>query len=125
MMVELDADGRRSPVEHEVDAIAEIGDDMRGRGGRDVAGAIGRGRHDRFGEGGEQGARDRVGRHAHRDRVESGGGEIGDRAAGPLRQHERQRSRPERGGKLVGRPVETGELPRGGGIDHVGDERVE
>ena len=61
----------------------------------------------------DQRARDRMRRHAHRDGVEAGGGEIGDRAGRGFRQHERQRPRPERGGERVGRGVEDRERARG------------
>ena len=61
-------------------------------------------------------ARDRMVRHAHRDAVEAGGGELGDRAVCRLRQHQRQRARPERRREPLGRCVEARERaapPRG------------
>jgi hypothetical protein len=50
----------------------------------------------------EESVRDRVCRHAHRDRVEAGEREIGDAAVRLLRQHEREGSRPERRRELFG-----------------------
>ena len=70
-------------------------------------------------------ARDRMAGHAHRDAVEAGGRELGDRAAGALRQHQRQRTRPEGGGQPFGGGVEPREPLRGGEIGDVGDQRIE
>ncbi len=43
----FDAHGGRAAVHHQIDAAAQVGHDMRRRGRRDVAGAVGRGRHHR------------------------------------------------------------------------------
>ena len=83
-------------VDDQLDAAAQVGEHvLRGRG-RHVAGAVRRRRHDRAAEGGENVARDRMARHAHRDGVEAGGRELADRAIGALGQHQGQRPRPER-----------------------------
>ena len=63
--------------------------------------------------------------HAHRDAVEAGGGEVGDRAAGRLGQHQRQRPRPERFGELFGVGIEARQRPRRRQIGHVRDQRIE
>ena len=60
-----------------------------------------------------------------RDRVESGGGEVGHRAASRFRQHQRQRARPERLGQRGRRRVETGDPAGGGEVADMGDQRVE
>ena len=46
-------------------------------------------------------------------------------AVGPLRQHQRQRSRPERGGEFFGVGIEAAEPPRGGDAADMGDQRIE
>ena len=60
---------RRAAIDDQVDAAVEIGAHMLGERRRDVAGPIGRGRDHRLAERLQQVARDRVVRHAHRDRV--------------------------------------------------------
>ena len=70
-------------------------------------------------------ARHRMVRHPHRDAVETGGRKVGDRAAVALRQHQRQRSRPERGGKPLGGVVETRQRARRRQIGDVRDQRIE
>ncbi len=73
---------------------------MRGRGRRDMARTIGRRRHHRLAERGQETARHLVARHAHRDRVEPRGGKLGHRAARRFRQNQRQRAGPQRGQTL-------------------------
>ena len=125
-MVEFHADRARAAVEDEIDAAAQIGEHMRGAGRRHMAGAVGRGRDDRSAEGVEQGARDRMRRHAHGDAVEAGEREIGDAAIRLLRQHQRQRSRPERGRELFGGRRETRRrAARGGDVRDMRDQRIE
>ena len=111
-MVDSTPTGVGAAVDDQVDAAAQIGEHVLRGGRRDVAGAVGRGRDHRPAEGGEDVARDRMIRHAHRDAVEAGGGEVGDRAVCRLRQHQRQRPRPERRREPLGRGVEARELPR-------------
>ena len=78
-MVEFDADRRRPAVDDQVDAAAQIGEHMGGGGRRDVAGAVGRGRHHRAAECRQDGARNRMVGHAHADGIEAGGRKLGDR----------------------------------------------
>ena len=121
----FDADRRRAAIDDEIDAAAQIGEHVRRRGRRDVAGAIGRRRHDRPAEGGEDFLRHRVMGHAHRDAVEARGRELGDRTAGGLGQHQRQRPWPKRLGKFFGFRIEPSQYPRRRQIGHVGDQRIE
>ena len=118
-------DRRRAAVEDEVDAPAQVAEHMGGRGRRDMAGAVGRGRHHRRAEGFEQRMRQRMCRHAHGHAVEPGAGQVGHRAAGRQRQHQGQRSRPERGRQPLGGRVEAPKRPGGGDIGHVGDQGIE
>ena len=94
-MVDSSPIGRRSAVDDQFDAPAQVGQHVRRRGRRDVAGPIRRRRHHRPAERRQQVLRHRMVGHPQRDAVEPGGGEVGDRAAGSLRHHQRQRSRPE------------------------------
>ena len=94
---------RRRPV----DAAAQIGEHVRRAGRRHMAGAVGRRRHHRPAERRQQRLRHRMRGHAHRDAVEPGGRQFGHRAVRPLRQHQRQRPRPERRGELLGVGVEA------------------
>ena len=122
----LDTDLAGAGIDDEVDAAAQIGEHVRGACRRNVAGAVGRGRNDRSAEGGEQCVRDRMRGHAHRDGVEPGQCKIGDAAIRLLRQHERQRSRPERSRQPFGGVGEdAGDA--GARIDagDVGDQRIE
>ena len=119
------ADRCRPAVDHQIDAAREIGEHMRGRRGRDMAGAIGRRRDDRPFESRKNGLRHRMIRHADGDGVKAGGGKLGDRAIVALWQHQRQRPRPECGRELRGRSVEIGELAGGRDIAHMGDQRIE
>ena len=86
---------------------------------------IRRRRHHRSAEGAQDLARDRVGGNADRDGVEPGGGEIGHRAVFCFRQHQRQRSRPERLGQRQRGRIEPGDPARGIEIADMGDQRVE
>ena len=69
--------------------------------------------------------RHRVGGNPDRDGIEARGGEIGHRAAGRLRQHQRQRPRPERLAPAGRLGVETGDPPRGVEVADMGDQRIE
>ncbi len=121
----LDADRAGAAIDHHVDAPAQIGQHVRRAGRRDVAGAVGRGRHHRPVEGREQRVRDWMRRHPHRHAVEAGEREIGHAAIGLFRQHQRQRSGPERAGKLLGGGIEAPEPARGVHAGDMGDQRIE
>ena len=54
-----------------------------------------------------------------------GGGEVGHRAVRRFRQHQRQRARPERLGQRGRSGVKARDLPRGGDIADMGDQRIE
>ena len=92
---------------------------------RDMAGEIGRRRHHGLAERAQDRARDRMRGNADRDGVEPGGRKLGHRAARCLRQHQRQRARPEGLGEAQGSVVETADLPRGGEIADMRDQRIE
>ena len=81
--------------------------------------------HHRPAEPPQQVARDRVGGNADRDGVEPGGGQIGDRAALGFRQHQRQRARPERLGQPGRLRIEMRQVPGGGEIADMSDQRIE
>ena len=98
---------------------------MRRRGRRNMARQVGRRRHHRAAERAQDVARDPVGGNPDRDRLQPGGGEIGHRAVCCLRQHQRQRSRPECFGKRGRLRVETGNPPGGLDIPDMGDQRIE
>ena len=80
----FDADRRRAAIDNEIDAPAQIGQHVRRRGRRDVAGAVGRRRHDRLAERGEDLFAPPVVGHAHRDAVEARRRQLGDRASAAL-----------------------------------------
>ena len=94
---------------------------MRRRGRRDMAGQIRRRRHHRPAERAQDLPRHRVGGHPDRDGIEPGGGEVGDRAIPRLRQHQRQRPRPECLGQRKRGGVETGDSPGRREIADMGD----
>ena len=121
----LDPDRRRAAVDDEVDAAAEIGKHVRGGGRRHVAGTVGRGRDNRIAQCRENIARDRMVGDAHRDAVEAGGGELGDRTAGRLGQNKRQRARPERRCKTRASTSNTSACFGGRNIGDMGDQRIE
>ena len=124
-MVDSSADRRCAAIDDEIDAAAQVGEHMGGGGRRDVTGTVGRRRHDRPGERRQDFLRHRVLRHAHGDAVEPGRGQCGDTAAARLRQHQRQRPRPERRGEPRRIGVEARQRRRGGTIGDVGDQRIE
>ena len=121
----FDADLDRAAIDDEVDSPRKIAPHMRGRGRRDMPGEIGRWRHHRAAEGAQDLARYRVRGNPDRDGVEPGGGKIGHRAAGRLRQHQRQRPRPERLRKQDGLRVETRDPLRRFEVADMGDQRIE
>ena len=90
-----------------------------------MAGKVRRRRHHRSAAGRQDALRRTMARNAHRDGVESGGGEVRHRAVGRPRQHQRQRSRPERGREPRGAGVEAGEPACGRDVGHVRDQRIE
>ncbi len=104
---------------------SQIGKHVRGHGRRDMAGAVGRRRHHRPAEAGEERSRHRMIGHAHRDGIEPGRRQIGHRASGRFAQHQRQRSRPERCGEPRGFGGELRQRVRRGKIGHMRDQRVE
>ena len=124
-MVEFEPHRRRPAVDDQLDAPAQVGEHVLRRGRRDVAGAVRRRRHHRSAEGGEDRARDRMRGHAHRDGIEAGGRKLGDRAVGEPRQHQGQRSGPERRRQALRRRVEARQRPRRAGIGHMRDQRIE
>src|SRR4029077_3034641 len=83
----LDTDGARSGVDDEIDASPQIGEHMSSTGWRYVARAVRGWCHHGPAERREQGARDRMLWHTHRDTVEAGEREIGDAAIQLFRQH--------------------------------------
>ncbi len=99
---------------------------MRRRRRRHVAGAVGRRRHHRPAE-----SRKNVLRHGvmpgtrTRDAVEARRCQVGDRAAGGFRQHQRERSRPKSFGEPRRIGVEARERSRRRGIGDVRDQRIE
>ncbi len=124
-MVDSRPIARRPGVEDHAHPVAEVAGDMGGGGRADVAGAVGAGRRQRTAEGGEQRLRDRMGRHADGNRVETGGDEIGDRRVQTFRQDQRQRARPERFGQPLRRLVEIGEAHGVGNRGAMHDQRIE
>ncbi len=119
------ADGAGAAVEHHVDAAAQVGQHMRGAGRRDMAGAVGRGRHHRAAEGRDQRQRHRMGRHPHGDAVEPGQRQVGHAAIRLFRQHQRQRAGPERLRQRLGGGVEHGNAARRGDVGDMRDQRIE
>ena len=121
----FDADLDRAAIDDQVDPAREVALHMGRRGRRDMAREIGRRRHHRAAEHAQDVARHRVRRYPDRDRVEAGGGEVGHRAIRRLRQHQRQRARPECLGQRGRSGVKARDLPRGGEIADMGDQRIE
>ena len=72
----------------------------------------------------EQSARDWMRRQPHRDAVEAGERQIRDAAVRLLRQHQRQRSGPERIGELFGGGIEAPKPARGIDAADMGDQRI-
>jgi hypothetical protein len=64
-------------------------------------------------------------RHPQRHGVEPCKRQIGDAGGGPLRQHQGEWPRPERGGEALRIAVENGKPPRRGRVGDVGNQRVE
>ena len=98
-MVDSTPTATGAAIDDQVDPAREVALHMRGRGRRDVTREIGRWRHHGAAEGAQDVARHRMGGDPDRDRIETGGGEVGHRAVRRLRQHQRQRARPERLGQ--------------------------
>ena len=98
-MVDSTPTSTGAAVDDQVDPPGEVALHMGGRGRRDVARQIGRRRHHRPAERAQDVPRHRMRGHPDRDGIEPGGGEIGHRAVSGLRQHQRQRPRPERLGQ--------------------------
>ena len=67
----------------------------------------------------------RMCRHAHSHRFETGEREIGDAAIRLLRKYEREGSRPERRGEFFGGGCKHGHAPGGVDIRNVRDQRIE
>ena len=121
----FDADPRRAAVDDEIDAAAQIGEHVRRRASA---------RHGRSDwptaprsacRTSEKLLRHVVIGNAHRDGVEARGRELGDGAAGGLRQHQRQRSRPESFGQPRRIGVEARERARRPGIGDMRNQRIE
>ena len=112
-------------IDDQIDPAVEIALHMGRIGRRDMAGQIGRRRHHRAAERAQDRARDRMRGNADRDGIEPGGGEIRHRAIGGPGQHQGQRARPERFGQRSRRRIEAADLPGGGEIADMGDQRVE
>ena len=109
----FDADRARAGIEDQIDPAAQIGEHMRGACRRHVTGAVCRGRDHRAAERCQAACAHRMRRHAHRDAVEPGERKIGHAAIRLLRQHQRQRSGPERGRELFGGRRENADPARG------------
>ena len=109
----------------EIDAAAEIGEHVRGRGRRHMARAIGRRCHHRPAEGAQKLLRNQMLRQPYRNAVESGGGEGGDRAIRGFRQNQRQWPRPERRGEPLRGGVEPSQFARRRGARHMRDQGIE
>ena len=124
-MVEFDADLDRPAVDDQIDAAFEIALHMRCICRRDMAGEIGRRRHHGAAERAQDRARDRMRGNADRDGLEPRGREFRDRATGSPRQHQGQRSRPERFGERKRGRIEAADRTGGGEIADMGDQRVE
>jgi hypothetical protein len=90
-----------------------------------MTGAVGRRRHHRSVEGGEQRMGQRMCGYAHGQAVEAGEREIGDGAVGRFGQHQRQWARPKMGRQLLGGSVETAEQPSVLGVGDMGNKRIE
>jgi len=73
----------------------------------------------------EEGVGDRMCRHAHRDGVEAGEGEIGHAAIRLPCKHEREGSRPERRRELLGGGRKHTYALGSVGIRNVHDQRIE
>ena len=125
MIVEFDADPRRAAVKDQIDASAEIGQNVGGRRRADPAGAVRRGRDEGNRRRLDQRPRDRVARRAHGEAGEAGAGQFADAASPRERRHQRQRSRPERLRQRLRMGVENRLAHRGRGVEDMGDERVE
>ena len=124
-MVDSTPTSTGAAIDDQVDASRKVALHMRGRGRRNVARQIGRRRHHRPAERAQDVARHRMRGNPDRDRLEPGGGEIGHRAVVCLRQHQRQRPRPERFGKRGRLRVEARNPPGGLDIADMGDQRIE
>ena len=124
-MVDSTPTATGAAIDDQVDPPRKVALHMRGRGRRDVTREVGRWRHHRAAEDSQDVARHGVGRYPDRDRVEAGGGEVGHRAIRRFRQHQRQRARPECLGQRGRSGVKARDLPRGGDIADMGDQRIE
>ena len=125
MIVELDADPRCPAVDDEIDAAAEVGLHVRGRGRRHMAGAVCRRRHHRPVERRENIAGDGMIGNAHRDAVETGRRQRRHRAIGGLGKDERQRPRPEGLGEPRRIGIKSRQCLRRRAIDNSRDQRIE
>ena len=124
-MVEFHADRRGAAVDDQIDAAVEIGEYVRGRGRRDMAGAVGRRRHHRPAETGEELPRHRMIGHAHCDGIEPGRRQIGHCATWRFAQHQRQRPRPEGLRQPRGLAGKLRQRARRGEIGHVRNQWIE
>jgi len=120
----LDPDRGGPPVEDDVDRGAQLGHDVRRRGGRDAGEGVGAGGGDGDPRALDEGARHRVRRDAHADGVESGAHRIGDLAG--AREDEGERPGPEGGGQGARQRRDLArDAPHLRHVGHVDDERVE
>ena len=112
-------------VEHEIDAAGEVG--------RTCAAVVVETWPERLADGATTGPPNALSsaravgcrRHAQRNGVEAGGGKVGHRTAGRARQHQRQRSRPERRRQSLRRAVEHAERARRAHVGDMRDQRIE
>lgn len=119
----LDADGAGAGVEHSVDAAVEIGQYVRGCGGADVAEAVGGGRGKWAAHGGDEGAGDRVRRHADADEFPARGDGAGELLCAWEKQGER--AGPEGVDELLrGAADGCDDFMKHGDAGDVDDERV-
>jgi hypothetical protein len=77
---EFQPDRGRASVDDQIDAAAQVCENVLGRRGRDMAGAVGGRRNDGLAERLENVLGDRMIRYADGDRIQACGGKIGDHA---------------------------------------------
>ena len=121
----FDADLHCSSINDQVDPPRKIALHMRRCRRGNMAGQVGRGRHHRAAEFVQDVAGHRMGGNADCNGVEAGRGKFGHRAVRSLRQHQRQRARPERVSERKRRGIETGDPVRGFEIADMHDQRIE
>src|ERR1019366_6652825 len=100
-------------------------DGVREGGRAGPAGAVGRGGDDGAAEQLKDLARQRMRRRPHRDRIQSGAGQVANGGCVGQRRDERERARPEGFDKRNCASIKSRETLGRGAILHMGDQRVE